>query len=70
VLESFWASHHALAASEQAAALVRGELARRAGGSVTCERHQLPVFEREVLLHGGEEVRLTGSRSSRQRSRM
>ena len=59
VLESFWASHHALAASEQAAALVRGELARRAGGSVTCERYQLPVFEREVLLHGGEEVRLT-----------
>jgi quinol monooxygenase YgiN len=59
VLESFWASQHALAASEQAAALVRGELARRAGGSVTCERYQVPVFEREALLHGGEEVRLT-----------
>jgi quinol monooxygenase YgiN len=59
VLESFWVSDHALAASEQAAALVRGELARRAGGPVICEQYQIPVFEGEVYLHGGEEVRLT-----------
>jgi hypothetical protein len=26
---------------------------------VTCEQYQIPIFEREVLLHGGEEVRLT-----------
>lgn len=31
VLESFWVSHDALEASEQAAGLVRGELARRIG---------------------------------------
>jgi hypothetical protein len=29
------------------------------GGSVTYERYQILVFEREVLLHGGQEVRLT-----------
>lgn len=59
VLESFWASRDALTESEQPAALTRGELARRAGGPVTSEQYQLAVFEREDLLHGGEEVRLT-----------
>jgi hypothetical protein len=59
VLESFWASRDALAASEQAEALQCGELARRARGPVTSEQYQLPVFEREALLHGGEEVRIT-----------
>ena len=29
------------------------------GGSVTCERCQVPVFEQEALLHGGDEARLT-----------
>jgi hypothetical protein len=58
-LESFWASHDALEASEQGVALVRGELAWLTGGSVLCERYQVPVFEREALLHGGEEIRLT-----------
>jgi heme-degrading monooxygenase HmoA len=59
VLESFWASHHALEGSEQAAALVRGELARRAGGLVTCERYQVPIFEGEAFLDGREEIRFT-----------
>jgi hypothetical protein len=59
VLESFWASRDAQAASEHAAALWSGELARRTGGSATSEQYQLPVFEREALLQGGEEVRLT-----------
>jgi hypothetical protein len=59
VLESFWVSDHALAASEQAAAHVRSELARRAGGSVICQQYQVPIFEGEVYLDGGEEVRLT-----------
>ena len=59
VLESFWASRDALEASEQATALQGGELAQRAGGPVTSEQYQLPVFEREALLHGGEEIRLT-----------
>ena len=59
VLESFWASDHALRASEKTAATVRGELARRAGGSVAVEEYRVAVFEREAPLHGGEGVRLT-----------
>jgi heme-degrading monooxygenase HmoA len=59
VLESFWASHHALQASEQTAAPLRGELARRARGSVTVERYRILVFERDAPLHSGEGVRLT-----------
>ncbi len=59
VLESFWASHHALEASEQTAAALRGELARRARGSVTAGRYRILVFEREAPLRGGEGVRLT-----------
>lgn len=58
-LESFWASDDALHAGEQAAAAVRDELARRAGGSVTVERYGVPVFEQEAPLRGGEAVRLT-----------
>lgn len=57
-LKSFWASRDGLAASEQAAALHCGELARHARGSVSSEQYQLPVFEREAL-RGGEEVRIT-----------
>ena len=59
VLESFWASYHALEASEQPAVPLRGELARRARGPVTVERYQIPVFERQATLQGGEGVRLT-----------
>ena len=59
VLESFWASLHALEASEQPAVPLRGELARRARGSVTVERYRIPVFERGATLRGGEGVRLT-----------
>ena len=59
VLESFWASDHALRASEKITAGVGGELARRAGGSVTAEEYRVAVFEREAPLHGGEAVRLT-----------
>ena len=59
VLESFWASDHALRAGGQTAAAVRGELARRASGSVAVERYRVFVFEREAPLRGGEGVRLT-----------
>jgi quinol monooxygenase YgiN len=58
VLESFWVSEHALVASEQAAASVRGELARLASGPVAEEQYRIAVFEREVL-GGGEAVRMT-----------
>jgi len=74
VLESFWASRDALAASEQAEALQCGELARRARGSVTSEQYQLPVFEREA---GGNRwfprrvaVRQSGFGSPHQRERV
>jgi len=59
VLESFWASDHALRLGEKTAAAVRGELARRAGGPVTVQDYRVAVFEREAPLHGGEGVRLT-----------
>jgi hypothetical protein len=59
VLKSFWASRRALRVSEQAAASVRGELARRAGGSVTGQQYRILIFDREAPLHGGEAVRLT-----------
>lgn len=59
VLESFWVSDHALVASEEAAASLRGELARRAGAAVTGEQYRIEVFERDAAVHGGEAVRLT-----------
>ncbi len=65
VLESFWVSHDALLDSEQAVAPLRGEIARRAGGTVTAERYRIPVFEREAPLRGGEGVRLTRMEAER-----
>jgi hypothetical protein len=59
VFESLWGTHIALEASEQAAAALRGEIAGRAGGSVTAARYQMPVFELGGPLHGGEQARLT-----------
>ena len=59
VLESFWASAHALRASEQAAASLQAELAQRGGTSVTGEQYRILVFERGAPPHGGEAVRLT-----------
>jgi hypothetical protein len=67
VLESFWASDHALWAGGKTAATVRGELARRAGGSMTVEEYRVAVFEREAPLRGGEGSGWRGSRSGRQR---
>jgi heme-degrading monooxygenase HmoA len=59
VLQSLWVSHDALRASELAAMALRGELARRSRGPVTEDQYQVPVFEREAPLPGGEAVRLT-----------
>jgi hypothetical protein len=58
-LESFWASHRALAASENLAGTSVREAAQRAQGAVTRERYQVLVFEREVPLGGGQGVRVT-----------
>jgi hypothetical protein len=59
VLESFWASHDALRASEPAATALRDELARQARGRVTVEEYQVPVFEQEAPVRGTEAARLT-----------
>ena len=59
IVESFWASAHALRASESVAASLQGELAQRARASVTTEQYRIPVFERGAPPHGGEAVRLT-----------
>lgn len=45
VLESFWASHHALQASEAASMKLRGEMELRAQVPVTAEQYQVNVFE-------------------------
>lgn len=59
VFESLWATHIAWDASENVAAALRGEVAGQAGGSVTGTQYQLPVFEHDARLHGGERARLT-----------
>jgi hypothetical protein len=57
--ESFWASHGALAVSENVVAACVREAAQRARGAVTRERYQVLVFEREAPLRGGRGVRVT-----------
>src|SRR5260370_5927882 len=59
IFESFWATHDAVYLSEETEARCRGELARRIGRPVTAEDYQVPVFEREGPLAGGEAARLT-----------
>ncbi len=59
ILESFWASDYALVHSESALAPARSEIIRLARATVTVESYQIPVFEREAPLRGGEGVRLT-----------
>jgi hypothetical protein len=57
--ESFWASNGALVDSEDVIAASAREAARRAGGTVTRERYEVLVFEREEPWRGGEGVRVT-----------
>ena len=59
VFESLWAAYVDLNASEEVAAALRGEMAGQAGGSVTAAPYQVPVFEHDAPLHGGERARLT-----------
>ena len=59
IFESLWAQHVALDANEEIAAALRGEVAGQAGGSVTAARYQMPVFEHDAPLDGGERVRVT-----------
>jgi hypothetical protein len=57
--ESFWASDGPRTASEDVIAASVPEAARRAGGTVIRERHEVLVFELDAPLHGGQGVRVT-----------
>jgi hypothetical protein len=59
ILESFWASDDAMWASEHTVSPQRREAVRRAAGTVSVERFQVPVFELEAPLHTGAGLRLT-----------
>jgi len=59
LLETFWASYAAMKATEKTAESLRGEMARRGRGTAAVECYEVPVFEREGALHGGEAARLT-----------
>jgi hypothetical protein len=57
--ESLWASERALVESEDVIAASLREAARQAGGTVTRERYEVLVFEREAPLRGERGVRVT-----------
>jgi hypothetical protein len=62
IFGSVWATSSRMTASEDTEAPLRGELARRAGGPVTVEDYQVPIFElveRQALPRRGYAVRLT-----------
>ena len=62
IFGSIWATSPEMSGSEDTEAPLRGELASRAGGPVTVEDYQVPVFEllaRQALPRRGYAVRLT-----------
>ncbi|HUC27454.1 MAG TPA: hypothetical protein VMA73_32570 [Streptosporangiaceae bacterium] len=59
ILESFWASEDAMAASEHHLGPTRRAAVERAAGTVSVERYQVPVFELEAPVRGGAGLRLT-----------
>lgn len=59
ILESFWVSGDALRATEHSVSRHRREAVRRATGTVSVERYQVPVFEVEARLSNGSRLRLT-----------
>ncbi len=59
ILESFWASDDAMQASEHFVSSERREAVRRAAGTVSVERFQVPVFELEAPVRAGAGLRLT-----------
>jgi len=59
ILESFWASQDAMAASEHAVMPNRREAVKRAAGTVSVERYEVPVFELEAPARQGAGLRLT-----------
>lgn len=59
ILESFWASADAMHASEHYVSSNRREAVKRAAGTVSVERYEVPVFELEAPMHSGAGMRLT-----------
>lgn len=62
IFGSVWGTGAEMSGSEDAEAPLRGELAKRAGGPVTVEDYQVPIYElvdREALPRRGRAVRLT-----------
>jgi len=59
ILESFWASEDAMAASEHAVMPNRRETIKRVAGTVSVERYEVPVFELETPVRRGAGLRLT-----------
>ena len=59
ILESFWASDDAMHASEHTVSSSRREAVRRAAGTVSVERYEVPVFELEAPMRSGAGMRLT-----------
>jgi hypothetical protein len=59
ILESFWASEHAMQASEQWVSPARREVVQRAEGTVSVERYGVFTYEQEAELIGGAGLRLT-----------
>ena len=59
VTESFWVSRDAMRGSEKIAEPSRREAARRAAGTATVERYQVPVFEQVAPIQAGVRVRMT-----------
>jgi hypothetical protein len=59
ILESFWASDNAMAASEHAVTPSRREAVKRAAGTVSVERYEVPVFEIGAPVRSGAGLRLT-----------
>ena len=59
ILESFWVSGDAMRASEHHLGPTRRAAMERATGTVSVERYQVPVFEREAPVRDGAGLRLT-----------
>jgi hypothetical protein len=59
ILESFWASDDAMHASEHTVSSSRREAVKRAAGTVSVERYEVPVFELEAPVRSGASMRLT-----------
>ena len=59
ILESFWESGDAMRASEQTVSPARREVVKRAAGTVSVERYQVPIFELEAPVRAGAGLRLT-----------